>query len=547
MTTGQMVIAFWAGCISVFYILKYVPFLGEISFFERISASLLTGTVFIASSVASTIAVINELRAKGPFTQTALGTTIVKDVLVIVAFSINISLAEALIFGKNVGFEFALYLLIELLISIIIGAVFSFFIQNLLKVRVHIYFKSAVILFLGYMVFFFSHFFRDISEGIVGVELNSEPLLSCIIAGFYITNYSRFRREFLKIVKDTGPLIYVVFFTLTGSGVELDVLLEWWPLALALFGIRLVAMILASVASGRFAGEKWKFNSVGWMPYITQAGIGLGLVTLIADRFTGWGPDLATIIIAVIVVNELTGPVLFKWALSIVGETHTRAAYTEEAEDRSVIIFGLEKQGLALGRQLRDLGWHVRVATMKKDTELFEASDMEIFRVQALTESALRDLKADKMEVIVALKSDDEANFKICEIAFEKFGTKNIVVKLNHRHNYNRFNKLGCKIIEPSSAMVNLMAHFVRAPRGTALLLGLEKSQDTVDVTITNPAIIGLTLREMRLPPDILVLSVTRYGKTITASGFTRLRRNDVITLVGPVDSIENVRLRVEA
>ena len=48
-----------------------------------LAMGLILGLVATANSPASTVAVINELRARGPFTTLAIGTTVVKDVVVI--------------------------------------------------------------------------------------------------------------------------------------------------------------------------------------------------------------------------------------------------------------------------------------------------------------------------------------------------------------------------------------------------------------------------------------------------------------------------------
>jgi hypothetical protein len=44
---------------------------------EKIAVALMTSVIFIARSPSSAIALINELGAKGPFVQTALGVTMV--------------------------------------------------------------------------------------------------------------------------------------------------------------------------------------------------------------------------------------------------------------------------------------------------------------------------------------------------------------------------------------------------------------------------------------------------------------------------------------
>ena len=85
-TFGQLIITFLVSAISVYFLLDYIPFTKDLHANSKAAISFLTGTVFVARSPASAIAIINEMRARGPFTQTVLGVTVLKDFLVIILF-----------------------------------------------------------------------------------------------------------------------------------------------------------------------------------------------------------------------------------------------------------------------------------------------------------------------------------------------------------------------------------------------------------------------------------------------------------------------------
>ncbi len=101
-------------------------------------------------------------------------------------------------------------------------------------------------------------------------------------------------------------------------------------------------------------------------------------------------------------------------------------------------------------------------------------------------------------------------------------------------------------IVDPSTAIVSLLDHFVRSPQAASLLLGMEANQDSMDVTVLNHDLHGLRLRNLRLPADTLVLSLKRRGNLIITHGYTRLRRGDVLTLVGSKESLREVSLKFE-
>ncbi|MFW6237108.1 MAG: PTS sugar transporter subunit IIA, partial [Desulfosudaceae bacterium] len=139
-----------------------------------------------------------------------------------------------------------------------------------------------------------------------------------------------------------------------------------------------------------------------------------------------------------------------------------------------------------------------------------------------------------------------EENYRICELAYEQFGTPNLVVRLNDRAWMNRFYALGARIVDPGTAIVGLLDQFVRSPSSTSLLLGMEEDQVVEELELRNPNLHGLALRDLRLPLDTLILSIRRQGQLLISHGYTRLAVGDRITLVGPKKSLQAVALRFD-
>ncbi len=52
--------------------------------------------------------------------------------------------------------------------------------------------------------------------------------------------------------------------------------------------------------------------------------------------------------------------------------------------------------------------------------------------------------------------------------------------------------------------------------------------------------------RDLRLPSDTLILAVKRKGQMLISHGYTRLRRGDIVTVVGSMESLEDLSLRFE-
>jgi len=540
----QIVIIFILVGLSVFLLMDVIPFSRGMRPVTRISVSMLAGIIAIASSPSSAIAIINELRARGSFTQSSIGVTVVKDFVVIVFFAIVFTLSKSLIQESDFRLIYIVQVLAELLLAFGLGMLVWLILRIILSIKGRIILKKALVLLTGLLVYLFTIVVEDHSGRFLGLALHIEPLLICIIGSLMIGNFSVYRIDFMKIIKDLGPYVYVLFFTLTGAMISLEVLVAIWYVTLIIFGIRIVSLFLSGMLGGSVAGDPPIFRRILWMPFVTQAGVGVGLATIIATEYSGWGTEFATIMISVIVLNQLVGPPLFKWALHLAGEVHVKSDGSYDVEQK-VLIFGWENQSLALAGQLNRQNWNVEFVVADPTVEVLGNQDFKVHEYGGPDHLSLRKFNAENADTILCLLSDEE-NLAICETAYEHFGTRNLIVRLNDREYYKRFHKLGVMVIDPATAMVSLMEHFVRSPIATSLLLGMDEGQDSIDIELRNSDFHGLTLRDLRLPSDVIILSVTRGDHPIISHGYTRLRLGDVVTMVGSTNSLDKVRLNLQ-
>lgn len=539
----QTIITFIIGCVLVFLLADMIPFMAGLGFNEKLSISLLTGVIFVAPSPASVIAIVSELRARGPFTQIMMGVTIVKDFLVVVLFAVLLAVAKTLSFGGGFDFLSLVIIVIELAVSFGIGYLVGLLLKLILGIKIQLIYKTITILLIGYLVYVLSEVTQGLTMKYAGHQIYLEPLLISLIGSFYVTNYTNYRAEFLRILHDVGPLVYVAFFTLTGASMDLQVLQQVWVVALIFFLIRLVTTVAGAIAGSAVAGDPRRFTRLVWMPYIAQAGVALGLATAIDSQFPGWGEDFATLIIAIIVLNQFVGPPFIRWAIDLAGENRSRADAPTFDGTMDALIFGYESQSVALARQLKDKSWNVEIATFADQEDVEVPEGIQVHFLNEIDKDVFKKLDASKFDAIVTLLSDDD-NYRICEIVYEEIGTRQMIVRLNERANLDKFLKLGAKVVDPSTAMVSLLDHFVRSPQATSLLLGLEQGQDTRDLELRNPNLHGLALRDLRLPREVIILSIRRGGQMIISHGYTRLRIGDVVTMVGSNKSLDEVAFK---
>lgn len=544
MTIGQLVITFILTSVTVYFFADRIPFMADLEDTTKFAISILFGTIFVARSPSSAIAVINEMRANGPFTKTVMGVTVIKDVLVIILFAVVFSVSKTLINGHEINLSFLIILILELAISFGLG----YLVGKILEIPFQLFFNSDIkkisVILIGYSIYLFSNFIKINSENWFHHEIILEPLLIAIIGSFVLTNNSKHRLEFRELLHKISPTIYIIFFTLTGASLSFQTLVNVFGIAVALFILRLFTMILAGFFGVIAAKDPKKYLFIAWMPYLTQAGVALGLATIISNAFPEWGHEFETIIIAIIVINQLLGPPLFKWSLNIVKESHLRAKMDHLQSTRDAIIFGVENQSIALAQQLEKHNWKSRLVSLE-DCSIENTNNFEVISDFIPSVKNLETLNLNKTEAVVLMLNDDD-NYYIAEKIYEHFGMEDVVVRLNQRENFEKFHKLGTLIIEPSTAIVSLLDHFVRSPNATSLLLGMDDGQDTMDIEIKNRDYHGLRIRELRLPTDLIILSIERKGQMLMTHGYTRLRIGDVMTLVGSAKSLEDIKFKLD-
>ncbi|MCK5678098.1 MAG: cation:proton antiporter, partial [Flavobacteriaceae bacterium] len=285
MTIGQLVITFTLSSIIIFFIADNIPFMSEMDMSSKIAVSILFGTIFVARSPSSAIAVINEMRANGPFTKTVMGVTVLKDVLVIILFAISFSIAKALVNGEEMGFIFLAILFGELIISFALGYLVGKILEISFLITANNKIKGAFIILIGYGIYFLSNLIKVNSSNWSNHEIILEPLLIAIIGSFVLTNYSKHRIEFREILEVISPTIYIIFFTLIGASLSFQTLMNVFGVAVALFFLRLFTMFLGGIFGVIAVNDPKKYTFISWMPYLTQAGVALGLATIISEEF----------------------------------------------------------------------------------------------------------------------------------------------------------------------------------------------------------------------------------------------------------------------
>lgn len=414
-TLWLVVAEYIVGTLTVAVLAGFIDFLHDTTNAEKYAIAVLAGCMMIARSPSSALAVIEETKAQGHFTTLIFAVTVMCDVLVILLFNVNSMITESFLSEQQLSSEQFLRLVLQLCGSIGAGLVFGKLLGVVILYRHHSIkrksmllqlqqaFKQTLILVYGWGVFVVSHL----------VHPYIEPLLCCMVSGAVMWNASANPEELGVLLRRLADLVYVCFFTITGATLELDMLAKALALSAIMCLTRVGAIFLGSCAGGMCAGEDPTHSRVAWMAYITQAGVTLGLAKQIQLLYPGWGSYFATMIVAVVICNQLLGPPLLRYVLRFVGDAKKREV--GKVDGLSALVFSSENNAHSAAgpvARLEMCGWHAH-------SQLIEVEETpEVTLAKGDSGSKLRRQVLDavqlvKPDVAVVLMPTDEDNFDV--------------------------------------------------------------------------------------------------------------------------------------
>lgn len=317
MTLQTLIVLFGTGAV---FVLVRPSFVRDMSLTAVLGVALLWGVLAITRSPSAALGVISQTRASGPLARFTLAFIMSSDVVVVVALAGAITIARPLVDASaTLSLDALGELGHELLGSIAMGTTLGLLVAGYLKLVGRQ--LLVVLIALGYGATEVLHYVRF------------EPLLTFIVAGFVVQNLSAQGDKFLHAIEDTGGVVYVLFFAGAGAHLNVPLLREFWPIALVLTGSRGLLTFGASKLASRLAGDVPTVRTWGWAGLVSQAGVALGIAQVVSRTFPTFGPAFRDVAVACIAINELVGPVVFKFALDRVKESHEPQPSLSDAEE----------------------------------------------------------------------------------------------------------------------------------------------------------------------------------------------------------------------
>lgn len=569
----------------------------------RWAIALLIGAILTSRSPASAISIVGEMRADGDFTKTALGVTIFMYLGVILVFSITQAVsvllvgsikpapflsANASVVGNNVSAtdlveddegsaanvgliiasvitSLLLSIVLGLLLGVVLYAIIGLPIRPALKevARLRsplheVYIKASASLLLGMAIFIMRLALKELSDvaerdGVTTFKFRVEPLFSCLIGGIVVVNIRKGARaeEWKRMCKTIAPYVYCTFFTLAGGSVKFDP--NVLRAAVVLVLVRLVGVCVGSMLGGVMAREERRHYRIGWMNYITQAGVALGFAQEIKEEYRqtfsasvgdpqleagvyAYMSMMADLVVVVVFINQIIGPPFFKFALRLSGE-----AYIDRIGGAQLLTI----EGQAPQIQMKKVAWEVRAGARGSRVAQIVPGNTQTKLSREVARAQLEPLAGEAGRAaagfpFISMLEDDTSNYEACKLVQSLYGARRCIVQQIDPAWKAKLNEIGGLVVDPTSLVMDSLDSFLGSPQSANMLLHNDPLAEVVRVHIDMDTA-GQVVQYLKLPQCVQVLEVCRNGCDLAPRPFTTLRYGDELTLVGKPASLAQV------
>lgn len=309
-------------CIVLLFVMHYIMLAATGVDYLPVSAVLILSAIAAATAPAATLMVVRQYKAKGPLTDLLLPIVALDDAVGLIIFAILFGIAKALSGGGANLVSIVIEPLIEIVASLAVGAVLGFVLSKLEK----LFHSNSNRLSLVITFIFATVAVTELHNiHIGGVHIGFSSLLTCMMCGTVFCNVCECSEEMMERADGWTKPLLILFFVISGAELDLGVFTQ--PL-FVLIGFVYIISRCAGKYFGAMSSAKMTKCSPDIVKYLgitlfPQAGVALGMVsTVSADNVIS--SEVASVvrfvILFAVLVYEIVGPVLTKWALTRSGD-----------------------------------------------------------------------------------------------------------------------------------------------------------------------------------------------------------------------------------
>ena len=219
-----------------------------------------------------------------------------------------------------------------------------------------------------------------------------------------------------------------------------------------------------------------------------------------------------------------------------------RIAETLDVIPMRVLIIGGGRVGKELATRLEERGENVVI--LEQDDEVAKARRTEGFTVRTSNGTDVEELEAagaGTAKTIIAATGDDDTNLLVAQLTKAKFGTEDVIARVNKPENRDAFQELGVESVSASTATAWAIDNLVERPALSKWMTELGRSGDVQEVEVTDEDLVGRSVGDINpdLPEGCIIALLTRDGENTVPGGDTELECGDHLTVIGPRENVK--------
>ena len=312
-------------------------------------AAITLGAIASATAPAATLMVVRQYKAKGELTSLLLPIVALDDAVGLVLFAVSFGIARALSSGVVDIYSILVNPMVEIFGSLLLGGIAGFLLTQLEKL-----FDSNTNRLAMTIAFVFTTVALSMLHFSIGpVSVGFSSLLVCMMLGTIFCNTCPLSEELMeRSDRWTAPLL-VLFFVISGADLDLSIFSQ--PL-IVLVGVlyiivRSVGKYFGAMSSAKSSGCNEQVIKYLGITLLPQAGVALGMCVT-AQSLGEDGTLIRNIILFAVLVYEMVGPLMTKWALTKAGDIqpkseevlHRRENKLRQAAHKPLLRFGKNKK-----------------------------------------------------------------------------------------------------------------------------------------------------------------------------------------------------------
>lgn len=211
-----------------------------------------------------------------------------------------------------------------------------------------------------------------------------------------------------------------------------------------------------------------------------------------------------------------------------------------------IVIAGGGKIGYYLAKTL--LQYKHRVIVIEPQKELCEKISTQLNISVANGDGTniddLSALEVNKADIFIAVTGRDEDNLIACQLAKRNFGVKRTIARVNNPKNITVFERLGVDIAVSSTSIIADLIEQEVDYAGIKTLMKLKNGKIVLSEILIpgNSPVCNMSLKDINIPKDCILISVIRDEEVIIPNGYTVLHEGDYIITVSSQEDQQDLR-----